>query len=217
MGYYSSRQKGSNLTSSEFKFQPKTRKLLSGILNQWRHIHLLSCCVCLCAGIIRKMFTGLWCWKGVLLFASDRLALIGTSLHPDTWQSEGAYWGSLFPPKVPGAWFGTNAPKKKCTWGTPVCVCMYGFVCVFLRLLLRQRGKTAGSGPRWSRTSSHGQLPVRDASQEADKPELLFIPHRQSKWSFVLSLIHTLRTHQLCSPVDFSCLLLSLLGSLLSS
>lgn len=34
MGYYSSHQGRSILTRSEFKFQSKTRKLLSGIFNQ---------------------------------------------------------------------------------------------------------------------------------------------------------------------------------------
>lgn len=74
--------------------------------------------------------------------------------------------------------------------------CVYACMdlCVFPRLLPSRRGeKTAGSGPRGSRKSSHGHLPVHDASQKTDKPELLFIPHRWSKRSSVLSLIHTPR------------------------
>lgn len=219
MEYYSSRQRGSNLTSSEFKFQPKTRKLLSGIFNQWRRIHMLSCCVCLRARIISKMLTGLWCSRGVrffvLFFASDRVAVIGTCLIPDMWQSRGAYRWNLLPPKVPGAWFGTNAHKHKCAWETG-SVCMHVWICVFppvfclvdggkRQVVVRAGVERAAMGISWF------TMLVRKLTNQSG-----FSFHTDGL-NGARSLIHTLQTHRLCSPVDFSCLPLSLLGSLLSS
>lgn len=57
---------------------------------------------------------------------------MGTGLHPEMWQSCRAYRCSLPPslPKVPGAWFGTNAHKHKHTWGTP-SVRVHVWICVF--------------------------------------------------------------------------------------
>lgn len=57
MGCYSSLERGSNLTCSEFQFSLKTREkknLLSGIFDQRRDIHMVTCCefVCLCVNII---------------------------------------------------------------------------------------------------------------------------------------------------------------------
>ncbi len=72
----------------------------------------------------------------------------------------------------------------------PVCVCM----CVFPPLT-RRRVRMAGIELRWSRTSSHGHLPVHDASQKTDKPKLLFILQLQCKWSSLLSLMQSPQTH----------------------
>lgn len=165
---------------------------------------MLSCCVCLCARIISKMLSGLWCSRGVLFFCfwsscRDRFpACIQICDSPEKPIGEAYSPRRCQVPDSEQMLTNTNAPE-----GPPVCVCMYGFVCFPPS---SRRGKTAGSGPRRSRTSSHGHLPVHNASQKTDKPELLFISHRCSKWSSVLSLIHTLQTHRLCSPVDFSCL-----------
>lgn len=61
-----------------------------------------------------------------------------------------------------------------------VCVCRHRCVLSLFFLsffLLHSRWvKTAGAELRRSRTSSHGHLPVHDASQKSDKPKLLFIP-----------------------------------------
>lgn len=60
---------------------------------------------------------------------------MGIGLHPDIWQSRGPHWQSLLSPKMPGAWFGTNAHKQKHkhTRGTLcLCVCMHMCVCVCL-------------------------------------------------------------------------------------
>lgn len=69
----------------------------------------------------------------------------------------------------------------------PACAC----VCVFLFLWLGEGVKLAGIELRWSRTSSHGHLPVHDASQKIDKPKLLFILQLQCKWSYLLSLMQS--------------------------
>lgn len=129
MWYYSSRQRGSNLTNIEFKFQPKTRKLLSGIFNQWRHIHMLSCCVCLCARIISQMLTGLWCLRGVLFFhfwlgCRDRYR--PASRHVTVRR------GLLVKPALPegaGCLIRNKCSQTQMHLRDPQCVCMYGFVC----------------------------------------------------------------------------------------
>lgn len=118
--------------------------------------------------------------------SSDQVAVIGTrpaSRHATV--RRGLSVKPAPPPptsKVPGTWFRTNAHKHKRTWGTPsvcVCVCMYGFVCFPPVFCVRRRGKTAGSGPRRSRTRQPWASPrSTNASQKTDKPELLFIPHR---------------------------------------
>lgn len=145
--------------------------------------------------------------RGVFFsFASDRLAVIGfrpVSRYVTVWKSLSV---KPTPPEGARCRIRNKCSQTQMHLRDRQCVYACMDLCVFPRLLSSRRGKTAGSGPRRSRTSSHGHLPVHNASQKTDKPDLLFISHRCSKWSSVLSLIHTLQTHRLCSPVDFSCL-----------
>lgn len=78
----------------------------------------------------------------------------------------------------------------------PACVCAFVYVCVCVfPSLTSRRVRLAGIELRWSRTSSHGHLPVHDASQKTDKPKLLFILQLQCKWSSLLSLMQSPQTH----------------------
>lgn len=98
--------------------------------NQWRHIHMLSCCVCLCARIISKMLSGLWCSRGVLFFCfwsscRDRFpACIQICDSPEKPIGEAYSPRRCQVPDSEQMLTNTNAPE-----GPPVCVCMYGFVC----------------------------------------------------------------------------------------
>jgi len=75
-----------------------------------------------------------------------------------------------------------------------VCLCLCACICIFLALGTRG-ARMAGIELRWSRTCTHGHLPVHDASQETDKPKLLFIPQLHCKCSSLLSLMQSPQSH----------------------
>lgn len=128
MGYYRCRQKGTNLTSSKFKFQPCLEYSISGEI-------FTSFCVTfvfLCEDEKQNA-----CWtvrfEGcTFLLLPIRLPWWAPVCIQTCDRSEGPIGGRPPPPppKVPDAWFGTNAHKHKRTWETP-SLRMHVWICAF--------------------------------------------------------------------------------------
>lgn len=187
-------ERGSNLTCSEFQFYMKTRGKIAFWNTWWEERYSYGCmlwspaCVCV--------------WETVNIISNRdaycRVKFKGCTLPFLCFWSvlRDGYWSASRHMTVQGGLIGeAHSPKrcqvsdseqmltnrnKKHTRGTLHC-------CLCVHPSLR-RVRMAGIELRRGRTSSHGHLPVHDASQKTDKAKLLFILQLQCKWSSLLSL-----------------------------
>lgn len=214
MGYYRRRQKGPNLTSSEFKFQPRLEYSITGEV----FTSLCVTCVFLCEDKKQNAFWTVRFEGCTFLLLPIRLPWWAPVCIQTCDRPEGPIGGDPPPlqrcqmPDSEQMLTNTNAPERP-----PVCVCMYGFV-RFLHLLPRRRGE------KWQVVDCVG---VERAAMGISRfTTLVRKLTNQSCFSFRTAgvngapsfpPVHTRRTRRLCRRVDSSCLSLSLLWSLLSS